>query len=429
MAEVDVSSYKLPAQPSALDIASKLTGLEQQKVGLDKSKLDLINQKYGIMKKEIFSLANDPNATPEMVVDKGQSLVKAGILKPDDFAKFVSNVPTDPKQVQTYLKQVGSTLLDTQAAINFQYGSPGLVQTGAAQVPIVSSPSFGVKQTGAPIQNQLGPGQLNTPIQVPNAETGTIDTVPTEKFIRDTGGNVVAPGQVAPVAPQAPRLPVQAPARAAAPQGRTAISGQSPDLEFSRKALAEDQAIATQKLGAIKPIVQVIPMLEGIKTGIGTEPYNKTRAALINLGFIDASATDPTVIYQEANKKLSQYIGQSPLSQRSDAGQTLATAGSPNVQGQLNPALLKLARDAVALDRVEAARPAAFEGKPSEYNKHRSTFPQSIDERAFSIDLMPAAERGQLIEDMKKKKDTPEGKKFWKSLSIADKQGLLNPVQ
>ncbi len=260
---------------------------------------------------------------------------------------------------------------------------------------------------------------------VPNAATGATDAVPREEVIRRTGGSTAAPDVVAPVTPGT-RLPV-APIQPQAQRG--AIEGASPQLAGSIKALDEDRATATQKMQAVKPMIQAVNLIGDLKTGIGTETYNKARAGLINAGIIDANANDPTVIYQEINKKLSNYISQSAIANRSDAGQALAAASSPNVQGQLNPALVKLARDAVALDRVEAARANAFKGKPAEYTKFRSEFPQSVDEKAFAIDLLPPNERGDLIAKMKKEKDTEAGKKFWKSLAIADSQGLLNPVQ
>jgi hypothetical protein len=87
---------------------------------------------------------------------------------------------------------------------------------------------------------------------------------------------------------------------------------------------------------------------------------------------------------------------------------------------------MKLTKDAIVLDRVQAARPNAFQDQDlSQYGAHRSLFPATIDERAFGLDLMEPKERQSLIKEMKEKTGTPEGEKFWHSLELADKQGLI----
>lgn len=427
MAEVDVSSYKNPNPVDILGQAGKINQLESQGLTISQQKLQLLNQKYQQFNKEIVSLAEDPNLTPDAVVQRGQQMVQAGFLDKNDFNNFVKGMPTDQGQLRNYVRQAASRALDTSNAINFHYGQNNLTPTGDALVPTNTRPGMGPTQTGLPIQQNLTAGQREELVPVPNAETGATDYIPKSEAIRRTGGNVGNAGIVAPVSPGV-RLPVSnMPSQE--PQQRTAISGASPELEPSIKMLQADRDTATQKMQAVKPMVQALGIIGDLKTGIGTETFNKARAGLINAGVINADANDPTVIYQEVNKKLSNYIQNSGAASRSDKAQALAEASNPNVQGQVNPALVKLARDNIALDRVEAARANAFKGKPAEYSKFRSEFPQSVDEKAFSIDLLPEKERVDLIEKMKKEKDTEAGKKFWKSLSIADSQGLLNPVQ
>src|SRR6185436_3235720 len=135
---------------------------------------------------------------------------------------------------------------------------------------------------------------------------------------------------------------------------------------------------------------------------------------------------DPTVLRQELNKKLAQYVGGSPIAQRSDAAQTLAEAGSPNPKVQLTQALTNLTRDAIALDRVQILKPAAFKGnKFDDYIKHEGSFPQSIDEKALTLDLMDDKERNKLTTKMQsdyKNGDMAAKKratKFFESLKLA----------
>ena len=82
---------------------------------------------------------------------------------------------------------------------------------------------------------------------------------------------------------------------------------------------------------------------------------------------IDEKA-DPTAVRQEVVKKLNQYVSSSPVSQRSDAALTMKEASSPSPNVQILPALIKLTKDAVALDRVEALMPNAFKG--NNYDKY-----------------------------------------------------------
>lgn len=430
--DADVSSYKLPAQPSMLDIAGKVNQLESGNLTIDKQKLDLLNQRYQILNKEIVGLAEDPNLSPELIMQRGQNLVKAGLLPPKDFAAFIKDMPTDKSQLPTYVRQASSRALDNAQAVQFHYGQNSMLNTGAGSVPLNQRPGMAPTQSGAIIENQQGPAQLNAPVQLPNAATGTTDTTTQGAFQNRLGISNQAPGVVAPVTPGV-KLPVAAPAAQRAP---AAIPGQSPELEGSVKALNEDRAMATTKSTALKPLLQVLPLLKDLKTGIGTEQFNQARAAAVNLGLISADEKDPTAIYQVINKKLAGYVANSGLANRSDAGQALSQESSPSAKTQILPALEKLARDAVAQDRVEISRSGAFEGQPNEYSKHRASYPSSVDERAFNIDTLDAPDRVKLIDKFSKIENgkrvstgTAEADKFWKSLAIAKKQGLLNAVQ
>ena len=136
--------------------------------------------------------------------------------------------------------------------------------------------------------------------------------------------------------------------------------------------------------------------------------------------------SDPTVLRQELEKKLAQYVGNSPIAARSDASQILAEAGSPNPKKQILPALQNLTRDAIALDRVQILKPNAFKGSDYQnYIKHEGNFPQSIDEKALALDLMDDKERNSLVTKMQRdyeKGDAAAKKKavrFFETLKLA----------
>lgn len=474
MAEVDTSSYlkpaALPVQKSPLDIAQQLGGLQVQQqqiqqnaIGIDQNKLNLINQKYKIVSQKLMSLVNKPDLTADDIVKESQDALKEGLSSPELHAQFISEIPSKtalqrkypnatPQQIDQEYRNVLRSHIDkkliqaedTVAAVNHVYGAPGAADNGQSVTPTRQGLRGPPMPVGAPIQKQLGPatevatpggtqtlgpqtpqlpantmpvqgglpGQYQQPQQPSNAlpvgpRTAPGINGPSSNFGGNVTGVTVEPNQIKPSGP---------------------MVSQPPMFEAGKAQLAQDQELATQKLTAIKPAMQALPLLKDLRSGPGTEQFNKAVAFMKANGILStATANDPTAIYQEVNKKLSQYVSSSPIGQRSDAAQTLAEASSPSPKTQINPALVKLTKDAIILDRVQAARPGAFEGNDlSKYGQHRSTFPASIDERAFGLDLMEPKERVALIKDMQKKKNTFEGKRFWKSLAIVDKQGLID---
>lgn len=469
MAEVDTSSYlkpaALPVQKSALDVAKDLGGLkiqqqqiQQNAIGIDQTKLNLVNEKYKIVSQKLMTLANKPDLTPDDIVKESQDALNEGLSSPELHAQFITEIPSktalqrktnlsgpqlDQAYTQTLRSWIDKKTIQAEQnvqALNHVYGVPDTQDNGQTTTPTRQGLRGPPVPVGAPIQKQIAPetptftpaGQRQLGPQTPQIPAGTLPV---------QGG---LPGQY-----QQPQQPSALPV---GPIDNPAIKGQSsnfggkvigatvepntaagpmtgapPMFEAGKTQLAQDQELATQKLTAVKPALQALPMIKDIMAGPGTDRYTKALATLKGFGILSTSANDPVAIRQEVAKKLAQYVSSNPVGQRSDAAQTLAEASSPNPNVQILPALIKLTKDAIILDRVQAARPGAFEGNDlSKYGQHRSTFPASIDERAFGLDLMEPKERMKLIKTMQEKKNTFEGKRFWRSLAIVDKQGLIN---
>lgn len=211
------------------------------------------------------------------------------------------------------------------------------------------------------------------------------------------------------------------------PQARGAATGPTPLFEEGKKSYANDQLTASARAQSVKPAIQALRLMPGLSTGPGTAQFNDLVAAAKAWGIVDTKAeNDPTVMRQELEKKLAQYVGGSPVAQRSDAAQTLAEAGSPNPKKQILPALQSLTRDAIALDRVQILKPQAFKGqKFDDYIKHTGNFPQSIDEKALTLDLMDDAERNKIVNKMKSEYKNGDGAakkratKFFETLQLA----------
>lgn len=454
MAEVDTSSYKQDAGKSPLEIASDFGKLKQQQqaiqrtdIGISSDQLELMKNRWAVLNKELSTMVNEKDITPDKVVKRMQNMVKMNLVTPDQLGEFVKTMPADPKALPQFLESSLKRGMSTMEAMEFAYGKPYARDTGQRVLSGKIDP-----RTGAEIPASQTPHELPPTTQTTGASTGQpqllgVQPPPVQPTLpvgpvqgvqgqsNNFGGNVISATRE-PATPQ-PRLPVQQPV----PSGPT--TAPAPMFEIGKKQLAEDQELATQKLTAIKPAMQVLPLLKDLRSGPTTETFTRAVATLKANGIIPTGTAenDPTAIRQIVNKKLADYVRSNPVGQRSDAAQHLSEKASPTASEQINPALVKLTKDAIVLDRVQAARAGAFtkeikdkDGKTitvphddlSKYGNHRSTFPARVDERAFGIDLMEPAERKKLLDDMVKKKDTFEGKKFWKSLQIVKDQGLID---
>jgi hypothetical protein len=454
---VDTSSYpKLPTSPPGVfDNIQKLQSVQQGQqaiqsnaIQIDKQQYDLVAQKWAGISKQMPGLIKDPNLTQDKIQQLYQDNVRQGLMTPDMAAQAISQIPPtagmQPAQAAATLQQhLGQKLQQGQTimeALEMHLPKPELPTINNQQVPstvsrLPTSIGGGIRQTqdaipvplpvGQPTVSQGLPGQppQGTPgVQGPVAP-GTPSGLPTQP-----GGSILPfrPGNAPPQIQGTGGVPTAGGPKPVPTQSFTP-TGNPPMFDEGKKQLAADQDMSTQKLTAIKPAMQALPLLDGIMAGPGTAAFTNALAGLKAFGIVGTSTNDPVAARQEVVKKLNQYVSSNPVGQRSDAAQTLAEASSPTPNVQILPALKKLTKDAIILDRVQSARAGAFDNQDlSKYPQFRSTFPAQIDERAFGLDLMDPKERQALLTQMQKKANTFEGKKFWKSLDIVDKQGLID---
>ena len=454
MAEISTDSYPkppaLPAQKTLLDQVGQYQNLEHGKLAIEHSKLKLMNDRWGIINKELSTMANDPTVTPERVAERVNNLSKMGLIPPQQVGTFLSTIqgksgPALQREIQTTLERGQSNI----EAMNWHYGAPGLTPDGQRLHPTLTTPKPGfpggpVQRTGTPIQMQVPPtvqtiGTPGAPPQMlgPQPE----QNVPLPVARPQQSQNLTAPGNTV-ISETIENLPVAGQPNARVSQGfndtygvpRGPVVGQTPLFEQGMKAYTEDQVNASARMMRAKPAIQAIPLMltPGFLTGPLSEPFTKISAALKTFGLLEtANENDPTAVRQEVSKKLAQYVQGNPVGARSDAAQILAEASSPNPKEHVLPALLKLTKDAVILDRVEAARANAFKDKDlSKYPQFRGKFPQSIDERAFGLDLDSEEKKTKFVDDMAKKlkssnrREKNEAEKFFRSLQVAEEQGF-----
>ncbi len=453
---IDTSSYPKPiAGKGLLDQVKDYQSIESSKLTIDKQKLDQVNQGYDYLIREVRA-ATDPDDMRK----KALQALRLKLIKPDMYATYVSSIPNDPDKFKTFKEEQLGKFLDTQAAINFHHGpQPSLVNTGNALEPhIINQRTQSIYPAGGqPIPAQLPPTQTEV-----DPNTG-------QSRVRGVQPSFNPDGSMrgAPMPKARPALPVAPPVGPQmAPEGKinnSAIPGlssnfggnvlsavaekptfndrfsaaqQSPNIapapmfEEGKKMLVGDQQEASQRMMRIKPAAQALELMQkpGMLSGPLSEGFTQAAAALKTFGLIPSEMNDPTAIRQEVAKKLAQYVSGNPVGQRSDSAQILAEASSPNPKTQTLQALVKLTKDAIILDRVQAAMPNAFSDKDlSKYGKHKATFPQNIDERAFGLDF--EKDRGTTLVDsmaakLKKNPKDTEANKFFRSLATAKEQGF-----
>ncbi len=443
MAEVDTSSYPraLPAQ-APLQTLRDVQGLESGALTIDTQKLNNANQALGYMTRAIVALG--PNASREQYIQAGQQAVKLGLAPASSLGVWEQKIKS-ARTTADFYNEFLSVAANHQELMNTHLGQQGYQENGQTITPVRTPAGVGGTPyaTGRPIQIQQGPnvpsvgsagqpqtlGPQGTQLpagmqQVPNGipgqmmpAPGPLPTGPVQAPIQGPSSNFGGDVQGAVVSPS--RLPV-----AQAPVPRGAVTGNPAMFEEGKGQLLKDQQLATQIQTQIKPAVEALPLIKGLTTGMGTETVNKYLAGLHNLGWLPQGVTDKVAAYQIVNKKLSQFVQGNGT--RSDADLAKREESSPNVKGQINPALMKLAKDTIALQRVEAARGLSFNEENGNqrsdlhnYPAHAAKFPSSIDQKAFQLDLMEPEERDKLAKAMWEKKDTYEGKKFWKSYQLA----------
>lgn len=445
---VDTSSYKnvLPTgQSTALETAAQLGAMEQQKTAIDQQKFNLAKDKWGAINRELGILANDKNVTRDKVVNKVNMISKVFGIPKEQFDEFMKDVPNDPDGIRRTITDAMLRGASVMEQMEYHLGKINVRDFGGQYVTTRESPKFGVIPTGQQFPKTLpqtteeyrGEGaegerpQFRGPQPYPGIPVAPPGPVQRGAPLGAPTGGSEAP-QMSVGAPQAAPggLPVASSPPTAAPTGsppRASVSEPvyaAPPVMLgeSKKAYTEDQALATQKMTAIKPALQALKLAkQGVKSGPGTSEFNEFVAGLKAFGIMPTQIDDPTVAYQEMNKALNQYIQRS--GSRSDADLASKEMANPNIKTQINPALIKILQSAIAQDRIEAARSGAYDTKQgmSKYIEHRGTFPQKMNMDAAEFDMIDDPKEKEKIYNeykAKYKKGDTNAIKFFNTLKL-----------
>lgn len=267
MAEItaDVSSYPKPVASQGLVSQIKdLAGLEQQKLGIDKQKLDLVHQRFGYLVKGLTSLSADPNLNEDKIRKYATDMVRMKLIPNDMAANFINTLPPtqgmSPAQAAAALRAPLQTAIQqaqtTQEAIQSHYGTIQQQSDNAnVYTGVQASPMHGGRFTPTTV----------TPQQLP----------PTTQQVNNdpNSPNYLQPGYVGPAGPAGPRPYVSSTgprplSRAIAPPlPDNIVSDPSQGNLTSRSAptVPAVKGLRDRVTGPIGPTVQRVD-LEGIET-------------------------------------------------------------------------------------------------------------------------------------------------------------------
>jgi hypothetical protein len=434
----DTSSFLKPSMPvSPLDTIGKINSIQQQELGISQAKLDQANQGLNYLARAMTSIGPNPGADwKQKYMDVGANAVKLGLVPQNMLHVWEDRVNQAPDS-QTMFKQTLGAVADHQQQLQLQTGVNSTAQDNKYNYAGKTDQMTGGFTPGSRMPMQISPGtpgydesnqqQFEQPagpsgvVPVPQPRPlSALTTGPTGASVETTGGPNSPPATLAQRSDMTPPAPLKA--------------GPSPMFAASQKMLADDRVSATAKSTALKPLEEAYDIARTIpRTCAGIDTLAKAQSYLTNLGLIKADEKNPAVIYQMLNKNLAQFINNS--GSRSDADLAIKESGNANAKTQLQPALLHMAQKIIGREKIEIARPGAFEGNDvGKYSEHSSKFPTSQDERAYTIDKMKPEDARQLYFEMKNKAlngkgaDQAEGIKFLKSLTEATKQKLVKGI-
>ena len=317
-----------------------------------------------------------------------------------DQAKQILNAAKTPEQYQAALGQLSRDTTPPATQNAQLQGSLGMLNTGAAQVPFIQNPSYGVAPgtlTGAATANQVGPDNreqlVNDPFGNPTIQT------------RDLNGNIVSgPGIANPLG----NKPL-------APGDLAAI----PELIQQRSAInAAASTAASQRYNN----QQIVQLASNATTGPGSDTWNKFMGGL---GLANHAAGDAASQFQLLGHytALQAQNNASAMGVRTDAAQALANAatGTPEMNRQ---ALIEATKtnDALAhgLQDFNTGMEKAISNSSGDVRAKRdfqNAWSQNFDPVAYKI--RNALDSG----------DAAAATKIWNSLNPTQQQQLKTKQQ
>jgi hypothetical protein len=358
------------------------------------------------------------NATRQQVIDMLNKGGAAGVIPSDILAKEIASVPTDEKQIPTYVQQLRDSALSAEQNFKLHYGQPGQLVRGPDVIGTNTNLYTGaVAPAGSGIPLGMTPEQWNAPISdYKDPKTGqpalkTVGQALTEAGFKNPGAPAPA-GAAAPPAPAPAPAPPGAPAPGATAAPAPVPLGPRPDdkarWDASSALYARDLEGSTTYQQRIFPLAQVASILASgdVTTGQGADALNRAKSflqtAATSMGW-DAQ-TIQQAKYDEVAKYMQQYVNAQGMSARSD--QALASAITGNPSSHLSTIANKeVIKPLLAVERMKQMALADFKasgGHGNDYMTFLNEWQNTHDPRAFLVDLLDDKQVDKMLAGMSK---------------------------
>lgn len=423
------AAYNLP------QIQAQVNEARNSALNFDKGKLEMAQKRTDLLSGGFGGLLASGNITPQAVQSIAINGIKSGLFTSDDAVNFMADMPTDPAQLQNWVKQkyVGfSTDADRLKTLMPQ---TQVINNGGSQQIMAIDPLTGQPRLTGVVPNTLTPGQAVENVQIYDPATQTMRTITKEQQLQMQGGQGGTPGAGGFVPQAGGPLGtgrIQSPQAGPGLQSAPALGSQAA-AEVTGKGAA-DAALALQGMSdaatpAIYQLQNMRSALSEINTGPNADWQGKAAALALQVSpdIAKKIGIDPQKVASlEEFKKYSTQLAQNlsaTLGSGTDAKLASAVSANPN------SALSKLGNQQIidvliATQRGIQAKNLAWQQSglpPEQYNKFSTKFNKDIDPRVFAVRDMNPEQAYKMLDSL-----TPrEQAEFKLSLGKARAQGLL----
>lgn len=426
-----------PAAYNIPQIQAQINEAQTNQLNLEGKQLEQAAKRTGYVANGLGGLLASGNITQPAVMQIAASGIAQGLFTKEDVMNVLSDMPSDPAQLQNWVKQKYIGFSEDTDRLKTLMPSTQTINTGAQQVLAAIDPLTG-QPTGRStvFNNQLSPEAASQPTQIFDPATGTMRNVTREQFaslaqgggqgapqgyIPDTSGGSLGSGRLQPITGGAPGIqasPALGSAEAAQVVGKGAAEA---SLALQRQADAAPQSIYQFQ--------NMREKLSDINTGPGTDWRNTAQAFITGLSPDIAAkiGIDPQKIASaEEFKKYATQATQATLASLGEGTDSkLASAAAANPGTQLsklgNQQLIDVL---IAGQRAIGAKNAAWQASglpPEQFNRFSSQWNKEIDPRVFAAQDMSNDQVWKMVDSLTKR----EQDDFMRSWDRAQKLGYV----
>lgn len=422
------AAYNLP------QIQAQINEARNSALNFDKGQLELAQKRIDLLSGGFGGLLASGNITPQAVQNIAVQGIKSGLFTSEDAVNFMSDMPSDPAQLQNWVKQKYVGFSTDSDRLKTLMPQTQVIDNGGSQQIMAIDPLTGQPRLTGVVPNTLTPGQQAENVQIYDPATQTMRTITKAQQLQLQGGQgglgpTGAATQSGPLGTGRINIgPADAPGLQAAP-----ALGSQQAAEVVGKGAA-DASIALQGAAdAATPAIYQLQNMRSALTDIDTGPNAdwQGKAAALALQVSPEMAKkigiDPQKVASlEEFKKYSTQLAQNLAAQLGQGtNEKLASAVAANPSAGLSKLGNQQIIDVlIATQRGIQAKNLAWQQSglpPEQYNKFSTQFNKDIDPRVFAVRDMTPEQAYKMLDSL-----TPrEQAEFKLSLGKARAQGLL----